>query len=303
VQYTPFAPSLQLVSFGNAVWCWFVPHKNEQDKRYEVQSVARAAALLDLVGDAGADGLGVTQIAGHLEVAKSTALSLARTLTTAGLLRAVEPGPRYMLGLNLLRLGDLVGQQMSIAELGLSTLRDLSSVTGLTARLAMNENGYPVFLERIDGEGSIRFHAPLGQREKPHATAAGKAILAEMSEDDVRSLISEAGMAVHTSQTLTNIDHLLEDLSRVRVEGYATDDEEEAEGVFCVGAAFFDHLGTCAGALSITGLKVDVPQREMPRLGEIVKVHSDRITLLLGGIGQRSRTRRPSSFVLQEQSR
>jgi len=162
--------------------------------------VARAASLLDLVGAAGAGGLGVTEIAGHLKVAKSTALSLARTLSAAGLLRAVDPGPRYVLGLNLLRLGDLVGQQTSIAELGLPTLRELSSVTGLTARLAMNENGYPVFLERIDGEGSIRFHAPLGQREEPHATAAGKAILAEMNEQQVRDLIAETGMAVHTSR-------------------------------------------------------------------------------------------------------
>ena len=120
----------------------------------------------------------------------------------------MDPGPRYVLGLNLLRLGDLVGQQTSIAELGLPTLRELTSVTGLTSRLAMNENGYPVFLERIDGEGSIRFHAPLGQREEPHATAAGKAILAEMNEQQVRDLIAEAGMAVHTSKTLTDVSAL-----------------------------------------------------------------------------------------------
>jgi len=88
-----------------------VPNITDQDRRYEVQSVARAASLLDLVGNAGAGGMGVTEIAGHLKVAKSTALSLARTLSAAGLLRAVDPGPRYVLGLNLLRLGDLVGQQ------------------------------------------------------------------------------------------------------------------------------------------------------------------------------------------------
>jgi DNA-binding IclR family transcriptional regulator len=273
---------------GYAVLCWPVPNMTQQDKRYEVQSVARAASLLDLVANAGAGGLGVTEIAGHLKVAKSTALSLARTLSASGLLRAVDPGPRYVLGLNLLRLGDLVGQQTSIAELGLPTLRELSSITGLTARLAMNENGYPVFLERIDGEGSIRFHAPLGQREEPHATAAGKALLAEMSEESVRALIEEAGMALHTSKTLTDVDGLLEDLTRVRAEGYATDDEEEAEGVFCVGAAFFDHQGKCAGALSITGLKVDVPLREVARLGTIVREHADRITLLLGGVRSRS---------------
>ncbi len=109
-----------------------------------------------------------------------------------------------------------------------------------------------------------------------------------MSEESVRALIEEAGMAVHTSKTLTDVDGLLEDLARVRAEGYATDDEEEAEGVFCVGAAFFDHQAKCAGALSITGLKVDVPLREVARLGAIVREHADRVTLLLGGVRSRA---------------
>ncbi len=254
------------------------------DGRYQVQSVARAALLLNEIADHGPRGLTVTEIADRLGVAKSTALALARTLTTAGLLRGVDPGPRYVLGLNLLRLGDLVGQQTSIAELALPTLRDLSSKTRMTARLATNESGYPVFLERIDGEGSIRFHAPLGQREQPHATAAGKAILAYLDEGDVRHVIGEAGMTRHTPKTLTEVSDLLAELERVRAEGYALDDEEEAEGVFCVGAAFFDHQGSCAGALSVTGLKVDVSLREVRELGLRVREHADRVSSMLGGV-------------------
>jgi IclR family acetate operon transcriptional repressor len=254
-----------------------------EDHRYHVQSVGRAAQLLNEIADGGAGGLSVTEIADRLGVAKSTALALARTLASSGLLRSVDPGPRYVLGLNLLRLGDLVGQQTSIAELGLPTLRDLSSITGMTARLASNESGYPVFLERIDGEGSIRFHAPLGQREQPHATAAGKAILAHLDETDVRTLIDESGMTRYTPKTLTDVAALLGELERVRTEGYALDDEEEAEGVFCVGSAFFDHQGTCAGALSVTGLKVDVPLREVQQLGVTVREHADRVSSMLGG--------------------
>jgi len=265
-----------------------VPNNDAFDDRYRVQSVARAATLLEFVADAGAPGLGVTEMAHQLGVAKSTALALARTLAAAGLLRPLEVGARYGLGLNLLRLGDLVGQQTSIGELGLPTLRELSSATGMTARLAMNEHGYPVFLERVDGGGSIRFHAPLGQREAPHCTAAGKAILAQMNNDEIRALITEAGMRVHTPKTLRTLDELLDDLERVRREGFAVDDEEEAEGVFCTGAAFFDHQGRCAGALSITGLKVDVPLREVQRLGLVVKEHAARISVILGGVRRRT---------------
>jgi len=149
--------------------------------------------------------------------------------------------------------------------------------------MAMNEGGYPVFIERIDGEGSIRFHASLGQREEPHATAAGKAILAHLDVLNVRTLLAEAGMARYTSKTLTDVDSLLLELERVRSEGFALDDEEEAEGVMCVGSAFFDHKGVCVGALSVTGLKVDVPLREVRALGITVREHADRISTMLGG--------------------
>ena len=253
------------------------------DSRYQVQSVARAARLLNEIGNHGPQGLGVTDIAESLGVAKSTALALARTLAASGLLRSVDPGPRYVLGLNLLRLGDLVGQQTSITELGLPALRELSHTTGMTARLAINESGFPVFVERIDGEGSIRFHAPLGQREEPHATAAGKAILAHLDESRVRSLLADAGMTRYTPRTLTDVDALLNDLERVRAEGYAVDDEEEAEGVFCVGSAFFDHHARCAGAMSVTGLKVDVSLRDVRQLGLTVRRFADQMTYALSG--------------------
>jgi IclR family transcriptional regulator, acetate operon repressor len=258
-----------------------MPITSELANRYDVQSVSRAAQLLNLVANEGAGGLGVTEIAGYLHVAKSTALYLARTLNAAGLLRAVEPGPRYVLGVSLLRWGDLVGQQTTIAALALPTLRDLSSTTAMTARLAMNENGYPVMFDRVDGVGTIRFHAPLGQREEPHTSAAGKAILAQLDEVDIRAMYDGVDMPVRTPNTITNVSDLLEDLSRVLRDGYAFDNEEGAEGIFCVGAAFFDNRGKCAGALSVTGLKEDRSLRDMHRLGEVVMGHADQVTAIL----------------------
>jgi IclR family acetate operon transcriptional repressor len=258
-----------------------MPITSELANRYDVQSVSRAAQLLNLVATEGAGGLGVTEIAGHLNVAKSTALYLARTLHAAGLLRAVEPGPRYVLGVSLLRWGDLVGQQTTIAALALPTLRDLASATDMTARLAMNENGYPVMFDRVDGAGTLRFHAPLGQREEPHTSAAGKAILAQLSEDDIHAMYDGVEMPVRTPNTITNVSDLLENLAGVLRDGYAFDNEEGAAGIFCVGAAFFDNTGKCAGALSVTGLKEDRSLRDMHRLGQIVMGHADQVTAVL----------------------
>src|ERR1035437_8677358 len=120
------------------------------DNRYQVQSVARAASLLNEIANHGPSGLSVTEIAGRLGVAKSTALALARTLAAAGLLRGVDPGPRYVLGLNLLRLGDLVGQQTSIAALGGP---GSSSAEGKARASGKERSGLPLFLRAHRGGG------------------------------------------------------------------------------------------------------------------------------------------------------
>ena len=39
---------------------------------------------------------------------------------------------------------------------------ELREATGMTARVALSEEGHPVFIERVDGPGGIRFHTPLG---------------------------------------------------------------------------------------------------------------------------------------------
>jgi DNA-binding IclR family transcriptional regulator len=50
-------------------------------------------------------------------------------------------------------------------------------------------------------------------------------------------------MPVRTERTITDSDALLRDLELSAARGYTIDDEEDSEGVFCVGAAIFDRNG------------------------------------------------------------
>ncbi len=250
--------------------------------RYLVQSVARALRLVELIADAPAAGLALGELAEGLGTSKSTAMALARTLMRFGYLRDVHPGPRYTLGTALLRLGDQAGQQLPLGPLCRPLLVELATATGMTARVAVADGGYPVFVERVDGPGSVRFHTPLGQREVPHATAAGKAILATLDEAAVRRICDASGMARRTGHTITDLPTLLDNLALVRRRGFAVDDEEDAVGVLCVGAALFGHDGGCAGAVSVTGIKGDLPAWRLDQIGRRARDAAARISGLLG---------------------
>ncbi len=253
------------------------------ESKYEVKSVVRALRLLDILAENGVEGLTVTEAAAQLGASKSATFALLQTLVGAGYGTGHDPGPRYRLGPAVLRLADSHTHSTPLVDLARPAMLSLTEQTGWTSRLAIHENGYPVFIDRVEGRGSIRFYTPLGIRELPHHSAAGKAILAGLAQSRVRSIAEETGLPQRTRHTITDIDSLLTDLSRVRTRGFAVDDEEDDQGVLCVGAAFRGRDGQPAGALSITGLKADLPDWRVQELGGVVRDHADRVTRALGG--------------------
>ncbi len=259
----------------------------EPGSRYTVGSVAKALRLLEAVADGPVEGLTLSEIYRELGTSKSAAFALVRTLADQGYLRAVDPGPRYLLGLALVRLGDVSADRLPLGTLCRPILHELSTRTGLTTRAAVNDGSQPMFVERVDAPGAIRFHTPLGVPELAHVSSAGKAILAASPDEEVTALLARTGLPQRTPKTITDLDELRADLAATRRRGYAVDDEEDVEGVFCVGAAFFDHAGACAGAISATGIKRDLPPRAVEDLGQAVRAAADQITELLRGTPRR----------------
>jgi len=252
-------------------------------ERYKVGSVARALRLVDLIAAAPHNGLTLSDLTKELGVSKSTVFALLQTLMEAGYVRQTKPGPRYLPGISLVRLGDLAGGHLPFGEVAQPIMHRLSRATGLTIRASVNDGGHPVFVSRVDAPGNIRFLTLLGARELPHVSSAGKAMLAQMSDADIAQVIEQTGLPKRTKNTRTELSQLMNDIRRIRATGYAIDDEEDDVGVFCVGAAFFDHSGRCVGAISATGIKRELSQRAVEQLGRQVVDAAAEITHALGG--------------------
>lgn len=248
-----------------------------------VGSVARALDLVELIVGGPDAGMPLSEIAKAVGGSKSAVLATLRTLVDFGYLRAVEPGPKYLPGMMLIRLGDLAAAHDPLIAVARPILAQLSAKSGLTIRVARNDGGYPVFIDRVDGPGFVRFHTPLGIRELPHVSSAGKAILAELSDSEVDAVIRECGLVSRTKNSITKASELKKELVHIRNVGFATDDEEDAQGIFCVGATFFDHFGKCIGAISATGVKTDLSEIQVANLGKLVIKHADQLTKELHG--------------------
>lgn len=256
--------------------------------RYRVRSLDRALALLEQLAEAGPEGVTVSEAARAAGLSKSAGYAILQTLLARGYVADSGRGPsrRYRLGMTLARLGDLVVSRIGLRDVAMPVLEQLTAETGLTSRLAVLDGPYAVVIGRVDAPTSIRFAAHLGKRELLHCTAVGKALLAALPEARAREVVAEAGLERRTPHTITDVGSLVRDLAAAAERGYAVDDEEDTEGVFCVGAAVFDHTGSPAGAISVTGLKLDLPVWRIHRLGETVRDRAAQISELLGAPGR-----------------
>ncbi len=254
-----------------------------QSSSTTVGSVARALDLVELVVSGPDVGMPLSEIAKAVGGSKSAVLATLRTLVDFGYLRTEEPGPKYLPGMMLIRLGDLASAHDPLIAVARPILAQLSAESGLTIRVARNDSGYPVFIDRVDGPGFVLFHTPLGIRELPHVSSAGKAILAELSDKEATAVARECGLVSRTKNSITKLGELKKELEHIRKVGFATDDEEDAQGIFCVGATFFDHFGRCIGAISATGVKTDMTLAQVSNLGKLVIKFADQVTHELHG--------------------
>ncbi|MFD3924400.1 IclR family transcriptional regulator [Streptomyces sp. NPDC058595] len=258
-----------------------------EEPKYWVKSVARAADILEaLATPSQGNGLSVTEVGQACSISKSAAFGMLQTLRAYGLVSDDGEGMnrRYRLGMSLARLGDRARSQVSLRGVTHPVLRELTRSTGMASRLAVPEDGHAVVVDQVELDQRVRLDLRMGQRELPHCTGLGKALLSAMPQSEAATVVERFGLPRRTSRTITDpatfLSHLL-DIARV---GYALDDEEDAEGIICIGAPVFDDRSVCAGAVSITGLKLGLPAWRYQELGGQVRDAARRISVSLGWV-------------------
>ncbi|WP_406098676.1 IclR family transcriptional regulator [Streptomyces sp. NBC_01013] len=258
-----------------------------EEPKYWVKSVARAADILEaLAAPSQGNGLSVTEVGQACSISKSAAFGMLQTLRAYGLVSDDGEGMnrRYRLGMSLARLGDRARSQVSLRGVAHPVLRDLTRGTGMASRLAVPEDGHAVVVDQVELDQRVRLDLRMGQRELPHCTGLGKALLSAMPQSEAASVIERFGLPRRTSRTITDPATFLSHLRDIARVGYALDDEEDAEGIICIGAPVFDDRSVCAGAVSITGLKLGLPAWRYQELGGQVRDAARRISVSLGWV-------------------
>ena len=257
-------------------------------ERYTVRSVARALGILDELASAPQEGRSVTEIAEASGMSKSATFAVLQTMISLNFVADSGTGQnrRYHLGMALARLGDLAREQLSIGSVARPTLQQLSSDLHGSVRLGILDGDHVSMIDRVDAPSGLRIDLRMGNEERLHSTAVGKAILAALDDRQVEELLAGRPLSRQTPQTLTTKRALLNDLNAIRGRGYSIDDEEDFEGVLCLGAAIRDSTGAPVAAISVTTLKAHATPKRIEHIGSSLAVGAGQISRRLGHSGE-----------------
>lgn len=239
----------------------------QQSRPGGVQSVGRALDILELIDRAGGE-MALVEVSAASGLPMPTIHRLVRTLVDRNYLRQL-PDRRYALGSRLIPLGnaalDAFGSRSSSALAGV--VRRL----GESANLSALDGDMLVYVGQAPSPRAMRMFTQLGQHVHPHCRAAGKALLAQLGDDEVRGILGRVGMPAMTAATITDPEVFIDQLARVREEGVAHEFGEMEDGVVCLAMPVVG--GAANLALSISGpasrMTDALQERAVPVLQEV----------------------------------
>ncbi len=131
-------------------------------------------------------------------------------------------------------------------------MRELSRLTKETIHLGALDEDSIVYIHKIDSMYNLRMYSRIGRRNPLYSTAIGKVLLAWRDRSEVEQILDGVEYKRSTERTITSTEELLKVLDGVREQGYGEDNEEQEEGLRCIGVPVFDRFGVVIAGLSIS---------------------------------------------------
>ena len=261
-----------------------MPHtktKRNSKSPYQIQVLDRALALLDALSQQGPD-LALGEISQSLKLHKSTAHRLIMVLERHRLLERNSRTGRYRLGLKLFELGTKAVSQLDLREQARPFLERLVLETGETVHLCIYDDGEVVYVDKVEPSRSVRLASSVGRRNPAYCTAVGKAIMAYLPEAQVEDAVRKHGLHPLTTKTVSTLAEFKTELERIRERGYSIDDEENEEGVSCVGAVVRGFDSDPMAAISVSGPTFRLGKEKVALIAQSVIAAADGLSKELG---------------------
>lgn len=227
-----------------------------------VQSVARAAAILRVLAGHVGEGARLSEIAVSTGLHKATAHRLLAALKEQGLVDKSTDTHRYHLGLELFLLGSSASNRFSIRDIARASLQRLAEQTGDTVYLFVRSGMDALCVDRVEGHFPIRtLSLDIGGRRPLGVSSGSLALLAALGDDEVEQVLTANGERY--ARFGCRPDDVARMVSATRRDGHAISDGMVVPGMCAVAVAVRDRSGLPVAAITVGAIsqRMDAARR------------------------------------------
>lgn len=197
-------------------------------------------------------GLGVTQISELLGREKSQVSRALKALAEYGLVERNRDALTYRLGWRIYAMAQQAGEARFLEEGG-PVLRRLVAQLQERGHMSVMQGHDVLTILSESPSRTVEAVGWVGRITPASCSSAGRALLIDHSDDEIRALFDGLDLAQRTPSTVTSIDELIERIASAREQGVSVVDEEFEQGLLAVAAPVRDGRGRIVAAINLSG--------------------------------------------------
>ena len=244
-----------------------------------VPAIDRCFAILELLAKS-KESMGISDISGNLDLNKSTVFNILHTLAELNVLEGHANG-KFGFGSRFYTLGEMTGKRSAFIQTARPYLKTINEKTKLSAFLGIRSDLHAVLIDKVDSAYGIKVSSEIGMRMPALAGAGIKAMLSQLSNEEIDGILARAKLKRYTPYSVINKSVYKKEILEVRKQGIAFDREEYIEGMIAFAIPIKANRKDLQAAIWAVGLTRHVPERSIPELTNFLKVISREINCRL----------------------
>lgn len=256
---------------------------NGKIPKYPVQTVEKALEIIELLtGNQYSDGVSISELSKELDLGKSTVHRIIETIEAKGYIHQDNDTKKYHLSWKLFELGNSIPRRRNLFTMDTTLLQALCDKFQETVNMGVRVDDSVVTIHKINPTSSLIANLQIGTREALHATAMGKALMSQMTREEIVKLLGTGPYEQFTSKTIKDVDQLTENINIIRGRGYSLDDEEYSAGLTCISVPLKNYRNEIVAAISISGATIRMTEDKLNEIQKELKHVAERLSAYLG---------------------
>ena len=222
------------------------------DKVKTVQSLERALDLIDSLSGNG-NGCSIKELTEITGLNKTTVHRLLQTLRVHGYVTQNAETEKYLLGSKILELSANMLENLDLRQIAHPELELLCKQTQDTVHMSLLDDMHAVYVDKVDSTlRAYRMYSRIGKQIPLDCSSVGKTLIAWKNDDELKSVVHRLDYQKMTETTIVTPKDMYQELVDIREHGYAIDNFEHEDNIFCVAAPVFDRNHKVAAAVSVS---------------------------------------------------